>query len=96
MTMNATARRPGRPKQARTAQNYYDGKLYALLFDRMPHHVLNGRLWVRSLAAALEISTTPLYRWMTEDRLTAKQANRLIAESRGKLKPEDMTQFLFN
>lgn len=89
-----TATKMGRPRSDETKRRYFQGQLYKLLCETMPHHVRDDRLEVASLAAALGNSRMALYRRMEEDRLTNKAALALVQESRGKLKLEKLIPFI--
>lgn len=92
--MSTTPMKAGRPRANKTKRRYFEGQLYPLLFNAMPHHITNNRLDVSSLAAALGNSRMALYRRMEEDRLTTKAAQALVEESKGRLKLEALIPFI--
>lgn len=99
--MTMTDARPiktGRPlKNPATGRKYYEGKLYALLLDRLKNHVhATGKLDVASLSKALSVSKQWLYLSMTDDKLSRRVAGLLITESKGTIEPKDLAPFLID
>lgn len=85
----------GRPRKDRVETRFWDGKLYALLKERLPHHVRGDRLIPASLAESLNVARWTVYKALNNDKLSSKLAKALIDESRSKLTQEDLAPFVF-
>jgi hypothetical protein len=88
----------GRPR-AKSNQNnarFYETELYALLFKALPQHVKDGRLSATSLSVAIEMHKFTVYKWLSGNCISPKGAAAIIKESRGKLKVQDLAQFLIS
>lgn len=71
------------------------GELYDLLDTAFPtYRTRLGFLNVKSLGEDIEISSQAIYRWFAEDRVPARNVQKLIKLSRGRLNIEMLEPFL--
>jgi hypothetical protein len=96
----------GRPPKLAEGENrvmYYDSGLHAFISERMPEFVEGGRIKVAKLAAAMKYSEYRVYVLLTENRLTIRALNALVAASDKKDRPDgqgvtkdDLVPYLLN
>jgi len=96
----ANAAQPGPIKSGRppkgdvTRKRFYDGKLYPVLLAAFPGCVEGGRLSPRMLADLIGVHKFTVYKWLNKDQLFPDPAKKLVAASDGRLKTEDLVQFV--
>lgn len=72
----------------------HDSRIYRFLSDRLPQFRVDGRFCVAMFASAMSMSPKSVYWWFTKDKIAPETINKIVAASGGKLKFEDMVQFL--
>lgn len=83
-------------ESAPETQNFYDGPLYKLLEDRLPHHrTRRGLLDVRSLTDKLGYSYQYGYKWLNTGRLSPEVAKAIVKEAQGRIDLEELLPFVF-
>lgn len=82
-----------RPKNL-TPKGIAKSQLCALLEKRLTRFVVRNRLSVAQLAAAMDVTRSALYYYLSHDYLTEDGAARLLSASDNKLAPEDLTRFI--
>ncbi len=103
MSSSPRERRTGRAPTDRNRTRYYDGRLHALLIDRLSHLpglVDGGRISVATLAARIGRCRYTCYKWLHADQVSTAGARELIRLSAtpeapdGRLTKEDLAPFL--
>lgn len=88
----------GRPR-AKSNENktrFWETKLYALLLTALPQHIEGGRLSPKLIADAIGVHKYTVYKWLQSDFISSRGATKVIKESKGKLKAQDLAQFLIS
>lgn len=87
----------GRPRANPSYPRFWETDLHKMLvagLEKVEGMVVEGRIVPSKLARDVKCCRFTVYRWLNDNRISAKGAKRIIEVSKGRLTKEDFAPFL--